>query len=160
MTRHEIQPILRTFIGYAYPPQEEVGGDGRRCLRKWIVRSVRSLPAQDELDRLADALAQEVAVGIREGYAAAPPEKLHESYPTASLIKIDDHHLIAVVETPTREAEVGHATLIGNWGFLCCVDRELGIEELEGIPKRFWFPLGGETPLGNLGADPEDEGEE
>lgn len=160
MTRHAIRPIVRMFIGSLYPLAEPVGSEGRRCLYKWVVRSVRPIPDQDELDRLADALAQEVSDGMREAYAGAPAERLRDSFPIASLIRIDDRHLIAVVETATKKASYGDEMMISNWGFLHVVDRELGVEELQGLPKRFWFPLGGETPLGNLGADPEDEGDE
>src|SRR5262245_27285919 len=107
MTRHDTRPILRMFIGDAYPREEPVGSEGRRCLYKWIVRSARPLPEQDELDRLADALAQEVTGVMREAYAAAPAERLRDSFPLGSLIRIDDRHVLAVVETATKESSYG-----------------------------------------------------
>jgi hypothetical protein len=134
--------LSETLVGYAYPLAEPVGQGGRRFLRRWVIRSKADLPDRRHLEGLGMSVTAEVCAFLADSYGnVATEEQLRESAPTVTLVPIAPRHCVVVIETPTPEAAFGDATAIGTWRTLRAVDNAIGIEDLEGIPRAFWFPL-------------------
>ena len=58
------------------------------------------------------------------------------------LFRGDNFHLIATITVPKNHSAKGNAAAIGTWEVLRGIDDLLMVEELQGIPKRFWFEFG------------------
>jgi hypothetical protein len=135
------QETLRAIVGIAYPLPEDIDG-GRRFLQRWIVRSEREVPGQDELDALAARLVAESVEVIREAYAAhVSAERLEGAFPDARIVRLDDRHCVVVIELSSRRDGVGDEDVIATWSIRRGVDRAFGIEDLGGLPKARWFEL-------------------
>ena len=133
---------LRVLVGYAYPAAEVVAPDARRFSRRWVVRSVRNLPPQDELRRLAGVLVAKATSVLRDAYGQhASEEQLKECSPAGSIVRLDEQHCVVVIESPVHQAAIGDDAAIGTWFILRGLDEAVGIDDLEGIPKRHWFAL-------------------
>jgi hypothetical protein len=134
--------LIKSIVGYAYPTAEPVGLDGRRFVRRWVVRCQREVPEQRELSDLAAHLMARAKKSVRDAYAAhTPDEQISGSLPGASMIRIGSKHCVVVIETPSAPYAVGDAAGIGTWTILRGIDDTLGIEDLEGLPKQLWFQL-------------------
>lgn len=141
MSQLQADELIKTLIGYAYPSAEPVGKSGRRFVRRWVARSERELPDQAALDALAERLVTEATRVLREAYGQTSEDQLRDSLPMASIVRIAPNHCVVVIESPTPGHAVGDAAAVGTWRILRGMDNAIGIEDLEGIPKRFWFPM-------------------
>lgn len=136
------KPMLDGLVGYSYPLAEAVGGDGRRFVRRWIVRCVRD-PSEQDLQALTVRVAAAVETVFRSGYTEhASEEALLESMPAVRLAAISPRHCVVEIELPTPDHAVGDAAGIGTWTTLRALDEAIGIEDLAGLPKQMWFQLG------------------
>ncbi len=134
--------LITNLAGYAYPAMEPVGQNGKRFLRRWIVRTVRVLPNDTEIGTLALRIAGNVKATLRSAYEEHASEAaLLESAPVIDLVRIDETHCVAEIETPSAEQAVGDTAAIATWMTLRAIDEAFGIEDLEGLPKKMWFQL-------------------
>jgi hypothetical protein len=136
----EHQAIISELVGEAYPPV--VALDGGRLRRNWIARTVNALPDNATLSEMAKALEEDAFTRIATAYSsAATPEELSRARASVCLLRLDDHHLVVRIEFAGPEHSVGDAAAISQWGVLEAIDRQIRLDELQGLPCDHWFPL-------------------
>ena len=142
MRREQAEELMATLVGASYPNAIPVREDHRRFVRSWVVRSRLEIPDQSILGPLAEKLAAEAGNVVREASGRhVPEEAISTSLPAASIVRVAPHHCIVCIESPTPEHALGNDAAIGTWTILRGLDAAFGIEDLQGIPKEFWFAL-------------------
>lgn len=135
------QTLISELVGEAYPVAVAVDG---RLRRNWVARTVGPVPDEEALAQLHRKLEQHTNTSITAAYASStPPQDLARARPSIRLLRLDDRHVIVRVEFAEADKSVGDAAAIAQWGVLQTLDRELPIEELQGIPADYWFALRG-----------------
>src|SRR5690349_1053244 len=105
-------------------------GDGRLRTR-WIIRSKSVLRSHSRLTELARIVEADVYKLITDAYQSGiPRERLKKTRPSVSLVRLDDWHLIVTITFAGPDREVGDTGMISEWGTLRCLERELGIADL------------------------------
>jgi hypothetical protein len=137
----DLHAVISELVGQAYPVAVRVG---ERITRNWVARTVRPLPLQAELDVLQRSLQDAAVANIETAYAeVVPHERLAAARPSIALLRLDDIHLLVRTEYASRETNVGDADMIAQWGSLQMLDREIELDELQGLPCTYWFALRG-----------------
>jgi hypothetical protein len=91
---------------------------------------------------LAQQVAASVAADLRREYSGwASEEQLKAATPSVRIHEVDQTHLIIVIDFPSPAVAIGDEAAFANWGVLRYIDEALDIEELVGIPRRYWFAL-------------------
>jgi hypothetical protein len=130
-----ISALITELHPYAF-----VEGIRRRC--NWIVRTSTLMPSQASLSELQRLIEMSVFKDIEIAYGAtATSSQLEDVRPTLCLTRIDDFHLLVRIVFAGPESSIGDSALISQWGTLQAVDQKIEIEELQGLPRAFWFPL-------------------
>jgi hypothetical protein len=122
----------------AYPKAEDLPGVlGFR--RKWVLRLNANLPAGETLE---DAVISLGLAARREiSKALGGQGDFEHPLPAVSAVRLGDHHLILQIDCPSAAAEMGDAAAIATWVILRGADERWQLEDLQGIPKRYWFIL-------------------
>jgi hypothetical protein len=115
---------------------------GTRLRRRWIVRTTRVLPSQAVLSELQQVIEDAVFADIT-GHMQQQPRQNSSRKPAIVLVRFDDLHLIVQTEFAGPQATVGDAAAIAQLGALQRIDRELEVDELQGLPAACWFWLRG-----------------
>jgi hypothetical protein len=132
--------LISELIGEAYPTTVTL--ESGRLRRSWIARTVEVLPPEGRLSDMQRALEEDAFMSIKKAYSSsATPQALVDARPSVHLARLDDHHLVVRIEFAGPEKTVGDAAAISQWGVLQAIDRELRLEELQGLPCEHWFPL-------------------
>lgn len=98
------------------------------------------LPGNDELDLIASNLVERYMKTIEEEYGELIKQKnLMKSAMNVALVRVDDLHLVAQIDLPTWDVTVGDESLIGTWMVLRELDELWQVDDMEGIPRRFWL---------------------
>jgi hypothetical protein len=135
----DLRALRSDLVGRSFPVRIQVEG---RVRRDWVVRTQSSLPPQGELDSLQLALEEHTFAIIKAAYAEAVPlERITGARPSYRLVRLDDVHLVVRAEVAGRETNVGDADLIAEWGVLQAVDERFRLEDVQGLPCEYWFPL-------------------
>ncbi|MEM9692012.1 MAG: hypothetical protein AAGA56_05685 [Myxococcota bacterium] len=90
---------------------------------------------QHAADELMEKLTRECKDALREDDGVRP-----ESERIVARV-VTSRHLVVTVDLPSPEASVGDEAQEYNLGMLQRIDRDLGIDELQGSPRRFWWFL-------------------
>jgi len=136
----ERQTLIAELVGDAYPAAVTLESGYIR--RNWIARTEDALPSEADLTTVGGLLETDAATSIKAAYSeAATTEAVEQACPSVRLIRLDDHHLIVRIEFARPQATVGDAAVISQWGVLQALDRRLRLDELQGLPCAYWFPL-------------------
>jgi hypothetical protein len=106
-----------------------------------VLRLSTSLPAPEVLETAVKSF---VGSARREIVTALGElGDVEQSAPSASALRLDDHHLVLEIDcpSPAAEANVGDAVTIATVSILRAADQQWQLEDLQGIPKRYWFIL-------------------
>lgn len=133
--------LVSEMVGRAYPSIESLGEDSERFRRRWIVRTIQPVPSQPELLTLSGSLSSQVEAWIRSTVEGVSEHLLGRSFPCICIEALDVHHCVVAIDLPLPEVAVGDSAGTGTWGTLRGIDEALGIEDLQGLPKRMWFQL-------------------
>jgi hypothetical protein len=121
-------------------PRTFVEGARRRC--NWIVRASSLLPNQSSLAELQQLIEERVSRNIKIAYGSvATARQLDDVRPTLLLMRIDDYHLLVRIVFAGPELSIGDSAVISEWGTLQAVAKEIEIDDLQGLPRDFWFLL-------------------
>jgi hypothetical protein len=85
-----------------------------------------------ELERLAHARMRQKLV---ENFGHALRE---EDCPTVEAIRVDSRHVVLWIETKNLQKSSSGLTMEGQVEVLYAFDELLGVEELQGMPKKYW----------------------
>ena len=136
--------LIERLAAHATPSRLPVAGDPKREQRSWVVRLVRDLPrnwnAEQASDRLSkDAESAVVAARTVRGMSAAV-----DVIPIVRVVVVDERHVIVNVSTVRLEEDNAHDYLVAASGALAALDVELPVDDIQGIPRRFWRVVIGE----------------
>lgn len=135
----EKQTLIGELVGGAYPPAIAVG---TRVRRNWIARSRGTLPDEPALSGIARATEEDAFAKIRAVYGPiTTAEQLAGFRPSVTLVRLDAQHLVVRVEFADPGTSPGDIAATAQWGILQEIDRQIGLEDLQGIPCEHWFPL-------------------
>ncbi len=137
MGTSEMDAVVHEVVGALYPEAIPASAGDGWLERRWVVRTRDDLPPRQSLERLAtqltsDAVESSASQNVRE-YAAS--KRVVELLPATA------KHCIVIVRFPGPEASTGDEASALNWGVLCGLDARIAIEDLQGLPRRFWFFL-------------------
>ena len=131
---------MRQLTGYAYPLGETLGNTQERVQRRWIVRTKSVLPSVTQVNKIAAMLTEQARQCVIDNYGEfATEEELKINLPSVNIVCVDDHHIVVETEFPAPGFSIGDVALIATWHVLHLLDEQWEIDDLEGIPKRFWF---------------------
>ncbi|MEP7218083.1 MAG: hypothetical protein ABI876_04160 [Bacteroidota bacterium] len=148
---HSIETIMndideymhRRLLMYLQPLPVPIEGEPGRKRMYWIIRVRSLLPGTLELKSMTEEIELHISKTWKEAYGEyASDEKLYASRVSANFIRVADYHLAVEIDLPETNVAVGGIDMIGIWMVLGEVKRRLGIEELQGVPAKFWVPLG------------------
>jgi hypothetical protein len=144
MNHGRIEDLMRKLVGAAYPVPEPAGKNDQMMVRRWLVRTEREIPEQALLDMVAERLTAEVAEARRNAYREDVSEELLSStQPAASIVRITATHCVVSIEAAAPGCGMGDDQAIATWGILQRLDKSIGVADIEGIPKQFWFAMRG-----------------
>ena len=113
--------------------------DNDRWRRGWVVRSERPVSADTDMLNLSKELERRAQEKMRQRLAENFGVVLNEKdCPTVEAIRVDARHIILWIETEDPQKS-GGLTLEGQVEVLYAFDEMLGVEELQGMPKRYWI---------------------
>ncbi len=131
--------FISELIGQAYPPAIPLGGG--RLRRHWIVRTAGEVPTEGRLHALAQSLEGAAVAKIQAAYGSVTGRQLTGARPAIRLRRLDDRHLVVQTDFADAEGSVGDAAAISQWGVLQDLDREVRVDDLQGLPSEHWFQL-------------------
>lgn len=131
---------MKELTGHVYPTTEPSPLNASRFVRRWIVRTRRSLP--NDLSDAARCIVEKVGAIVRDAYgSSASDEEIAHNLPALQLARGDELHLVAAIEVAAPDTAVGDAPALATWRILGEIDLLYEIDDLQGIPRRFWFQL-------------------
>jgi hypothetical protein len=132
----QVERYGRNLAAEAYPKADDLPGSlGFR--RKWVLRLRASLPSDEEL---LDAIRSFEYSARREvSNAMGIQGELMNPLPAVSATQLDSHHLVLEIDCPNAAAGMGDAAAIATSVMLRAADQRWQLEDLQGIPKRYWF---------------------
>lgn len=133
----DLDAYVRSLVGHAYPAPEDVPSEAGLFRRRWMVRVSQKLGEGSALQAATEGFERRARAEIRRSYG----DVAAEAQPRAGVARIDDHHVVLEIDCPKPPIAVGDVAAIVTWVVLRAADREWGIEDLQGIPRRYWFQL-------------------
>jgi hypothetical protein len=134
------QSVISELRGQAYPAA--VALDDGRLRRNWIARTVDVLPDEVTLTEMQRVLEDNAFASIVTAYSSSvTAEALSAVRPSVQLVRLDDLHLIVRIEFAGPGLSVGAEAAISQWGVLQAVDRQMRLDDLQGLPADHWFFL-------------------
>ncbi len=122
------------------PPALKSPSSPNKILRRWILRVSSDATEQSALEnaeRFArDNTLQSLLAALGPSYGE---EQLARCVPLVELEPIDENHILVHALHPSREEEPSDAVLVAMAEILKAIDVEFGIEDIQGVPKRFWL---------------------
>lgn len=138
--------LVEKIAAHATPARMPAEGDDRREQRNWVVRVSDELPDGWTPERGSVVLTQEADSAVRAARAARGlgAEDSDAYRAIVRLMLIDARHLVVNVNTIKLEEDDSHAYLVAASAALRALDSEVAIEEIQGIPRRYWRAVIGE----------------
>jgi hypothetical protein len=141
------QVAIERITASATPKRLPIDGDDTREQRNWAVRHA-PVPAGWNLDEESARLTEAAAAAVAKARATrgldARGADLHR--PAVGLLPIDERHSILNVRTVVLPQDAAHEYLVAASAALATFDTRVPIEDVQGIPRRFWRLLIGERP--------------
>lgn len=133
----DVDDYMRNLTGAAYPATEELQENVRMFRRRWTLRVKQPLAAANVLRETVRKFETDAQREILRNYGIAAAGDL----PRLTSARIDDYHLLLGIECPKPAVAVGDIAAVVTWMVLQAADMAWGIDDLEGIPRRYWFAL-------------------
>lgn len=115
-------------------------------IRRWTVRFRNALTSERAVE-LEQALVERGRKVIAElcGPTSTPTQqKLNE--PAVRISVFDEHYAIVETEFPSPSVAIGNSAMYDQLGILGHLNDLFEVEDLQGLPRRHWFFLGGSSP--------------
>jgi hypothetical protein len=114
--------------------------DSRRVLRRWVLRVRRDATDLRALEKAEQSAVARIRASLLHALGARhTAEVLARSVPELQLEPIDEAHLLIHAFHPHRNEEAPDALLIVMAEMIKAIDSELEIEDIQGVPKRYWI---------------------
>jgi hypothetical protein len=137
---------IEQLAAYSVPQPLTIHGDDGREQRNWVVRLAGSIPGESNLDDLSAKLSRTAVSAVTEARAlrGLPVENAEPHMPLVRVLAVDAQHLIVNICTIKLEKDDVHAYLVAASAVLKGLHDAIAIEDVQGIPRRFWRLLIGE----------------
>lgn len=127
----------RNLAAASYPRVEEVPGTPQAFRRKWVLRLRVSVPFDDALNAAARSFELNARREIAEALGLTDDVELQ--LPAVSAIRLSDHHAVFEIDCPHVSVGMGDAAEIATLSILRGADERWCLEDLQEIPKHYWF---------------------
>ncbi len=116
-----------------------------RDARHWIVRtkSAAAYPTLIAQHGAEIARRTKAAVASARAEMGLPPNEEHA--PDVELISMGGHHLVVRITTVELAMDTEHGYLVAAVAALGALEESVPIDDIQGIPRRYWRLLLGET---------------
>lgn len=133
---------IEQLVAHAAPSRLPVSTDDDREQRNWVIRLAADLADPWNADDASTALTNRAASAVHEARKARgiAPDDGGEHVPIVRLVPIDGRHLVMNVTTIKLEHDDAHAYLVAASAALRALDEMNSIDDIQGIPRRFWGP--------------------
>lgn len=113
-----------------------------RLLVDWVARARQALPDQAALSLMQSRIEDEIYSNMRSAYnASVSKERLSEARPRILLVRLDELHLLVRIDMAAPDATIGDTSAIAQYGSLQAIHRDLVLDDLQGLPAKWWFFL-------------------
>jgi hypothetical protein len=130
------------FAAHCWPPIVPVEDHLDRVRRSWVLRLARPLSPDVDVKAVGQRVEERARNQIVEALGSYYSDhELELSFPLVKLVVVDPMHVLAHIVTRQPEKDITDAGMIAMTQVLRGLDTEWGIEDLQGIPKRFWLLL-------------------
>lgn len=138
---------MEQLAGLSLPNPLPVQDDDAREQRNWIIRLKTDLSEVAADDKSA-LLSKEAIAAVRKARLARgiPTAEVDALAPSVRVLRIDARHVIVNIVTVRLAHDQAHEFLVAASAALVVLDREVPVEEIQGIPRRFWSLLIGPLP--------------
>jgi hypothetical protein len=136
MTEKEISNL----VGYSFPAALPVEGRPDWLRRNWVLRTSREID-EATCATLGELVTRNIRAALSDSGVSAGD--LDRGAPVIAINVLDARHAIVSTDfmAPDSGLNLGDAAMAATWGALQQLDARLDIDELEGLPRRFWKPL-------------------
>jgi hypothetical protein len=136
------EEYMGQVVRRSYPTPEDISAIPTAFRRRWVLRLGKKVPSGEALESALKTFERSVRRTIAD--ALGIPDGLEHPVPAASAVRIDDHHLVIAIDCPgpASQEDMGDAAAIATFGILRAADQQWHLEDLQGIPKRYWYWLG------------------
>jgi hypothetical protein len=138
---------IEQLTAFALPNPLPIEGDDRREQRSWVVRHAKDVPAEFEYEDVSKDLSSEAVAAVTKARAdrGLTHENLGPHKPVIRLVRVDERHVVINIATIRQEEDDAHEYLIAASRALSVLEKGEPIEDIQGIPRRFWRLLLGEV---------------
>jgi hypothetical protein len=132
--------LVEQLTAFSTPTRLPVYGDDRMEQRNWVVRLVADLPDVWNPDDTSALLTKAAASAVAEARRSRglPVEDRGPHVPVVRALPVDARHVVVSISTIRLEEDDAHAYLVAAATALRVLDKTTPIEDIQGIPRRFW----------------------
>ena len=131
---------ITSISTYCWP--ELIPADDGRWKRGWVVRSERPVPNDYEIEELSRNLERRAEEQIRKTLGKHYKlGTLKLGFPTVEPIIVDPRHVVLWITTEHPKKASSEVTMLALIEVLHGFDELFGIQELQGLPKKYWMLL-------------------
>lgn len=136
--------LMERLAGSSAPTRIPVPGERQREQRSWVVRLVRDLPSEWMPEHASVRLNKKAESAVVAARTVRGLSATLEVIPVVRVAVVDERHVIVSITTVRLEEDDAHDYLVAASAALAALDVELPLDDIQGIPRRFWRVLIGE----------------
>lgn len=131
---------IERLTAHAAPQRLPLDGDETREHRNWVIRLAQPVAGGLNSNELSVILSRDAASAVAEALNERGLASAGNSIyaPTVRVVVIDELHVVLNVSTIRLEQDEAHAYLVAASAALRGLERTAAIEDIQGIPRRFW----------------------
>lgn len=132
--------IIEQFVAHCTPSRLPVPGEEDREHRNWIVRLAADLPEQWNSEDASVILTKAAVSAVRDAREARGLQVGDQDphTPIARALSLDARHVVVIVTTIKLEEDDAHEYLVAASAALRALEAINPIDDIQGIPRRFW----------------------
>ncbi len=131
--------MIERLAANSAPMRLPVEGDQSREQRNWIVRLATDVDEQDDAGVLAGKLSSAAQGAIRQARIERQlAAEVDQPGVSVRVDRIDPRHLVVSIATAPLEKDDAHEWLVAASAALRRLHQSAPVEDIQGIPVRFW----------------------
>lgn len=132
--------VIEQIVAHCTPSRLPVPGEEGREHRIWIVRLAADLPERWNPEDVSAVLTEAAASAVRDAREARglQVDDQDSHTPVARVLYLDALHVIVNVTTIKLEEDDAHEYLVAASAALRALEATNPIDDIQGIPRRFW----------------------
>jgi hypothetical protein len=129
---------MEWITAHSTPSRLPVADDPKREQRNWVVRLEEALPRNYAVEQVSDRLSTEAVSAVASARTARGMPGTGDVIPIVRVIVVDERHVIENISTVKLEQDDAHDYLVAASAALAALDSRLRVDDIQGIPRRFW----------------------